>query len=184
MKWRLKSLEKSSGASKAIWRDLKVKGGHQNMEAVRSETGETVVDPNEIREEIRKYMQNLGEPPVGMDNGVEAGGSRGVVGEEPGRGETLDVMAEEISMEECSKAIRLLKTGKAVGDDKIANELVKYGGQGLWEAIRDVLEQIRQEEWIPTEWKRERVILLHKGKSQLSLDNYRGIAIGSNVKWI
>jgi hypothetical protein len=43
------------------------------------------------------------------------------------------------------------------------------------------MEQIRQEEWIPAEWKRERVTLLHKGKSRLSLDNYRGIAIGSNM---
>ena len=51
MKWRLKSLAKSSGANKATWRDLKVRGGHQNIEAVRSETGEAVVDPNEIREE-------------------------------------------------------------------------------------------------------------------------------------
>ena len=58
-------------------------------------------------------------------------------------------------MEECSKAIKQLKTGKALGDDKIANKLVKYGDQVLWEAIQDVLEQIRQEEWIPTEWKRE-----------------------------
>ena len=56
--------EKSSGASRV--RDLEVKGVHQNIEAVRSETGETVVDPSAIREEIRKYMQKLGKPPAGM----------------------------------------------------------------------------------------------------------------------
>ena len=90
-------------------------------------------------------------------------------------------MGYEINEEECNRAIRGMKRGKAVGEDRIANELITQGGAQLWGAIAKVFEQIRQEEWIPPDWKGERVTLLHKGKSRLSLDNYRGIAIGSNM---
>jgi hypothetical protein len=61
----------------------------------------------------------------------------------------VDTMSATIMVEECRKAIRALKAGKAVGDDKIANELIKFGGTKLVEAITDIMEQIRQEEWIP-----------------------------------
>ncbi len=90
-------------------------------------------------------------------------------------------MGEEITIGECRLAVRAIKAGKAVGGDKIANELIKYGGPRLWEAITEIMEQIRKEEWIPESWKKEGVTLLHKGKSKLSLDNYRGVAIGSNM---
>ena len=39
-----------------------------------------------------------------------------------------DVMEGEVTDDECLKAIRSLKTGKAVGDDKVANEMLKEGG--------------------------------------------------------
>ena len=40
---------------------------------------------------------------------------------------------------------------------------------------------IRQEEVVPETWRQERVTLLHKGGSKRELDNYRTIAIGSNI---
>ena len=39
-------------------------------------------------------------------------------------------MEGEVTDDECLKAIRSLKTGKAVGDDKVANEMLKEGGGG------------------------------------------------------
>ena len=44
-----------------------------------------------------------------------------------------------------------------------------------------MFEWIRQEEVIPETWRQERVTLLHKGGSKRELDNYRTIAIGSNI---
>ena len=109
----------------------------------------------------------------------------GVHGEEQqGTGNEIgegDVMEGEVTDDECSKAIRALKPGKAVGDDKVTNEMLKEGGGALWKAITFIMEAIRQQEWIPEAWRVERVTLLHKGKSRMMLDNYRGIAIGSNL---
>ena len=39
-----------------------------------------------------------------------------------------DVMEGEVTDDECSKAMRSLKPGKAVGDDKVANEMLREGG--------------------------------------------------------
>ena len=39
---------------------------------------------------------------------------------------------------------------------------------------------INSEQW-PAEWARDRIRMLHKGKSKKDLNNYRGIAIGSNI---
>ena len=176
VKWRIKSLAKSSGNSRSIWRDLKVKKGRDDIRALKRASGETLVNPVEVRDEISRYMRQLGTE----DQQEERGRGQDEIGE--GRNDGVgDTMSEEITVEECSRAIRALKKGKAVGDDKIANELVKQGGPKLVEAITTIMEQIRQEEWIPAEWKRERVTLLHKGKSRMLLDNYRGIAIGSNM---
>ena len=36
-------------------------------------------------------------------------------------------MEGEVTDDECLKAIRSLKAGKAVGDDKVANEMLKEG---------------------------------------------------------
>lgn len=40
---------------------------------------------------------------------------------------------------------------------------------------------IHKEECVPSSWSEERVQLIHKSKTKTSLDNYRGIAIDSNV---
>ena len=146
-----------------------------------------MVNPADIREEIRRYMSELGR------GGLEAEGDGNEAQEQIGNGNIEgrgpqvelegreDVLEGGITVDECGKAIKALNIGKAIGDDRIANQLLREGGVKLWEAVTVIMEQIRQEEWIPESWKGERVTLLHKGKSRLSLDNYRGIAIGSNM---
>ena len=187
MKWRIKSLEHNSSSSRTIWRDLRSKGGKVEIRALKTEAGITVVNPVEIRGEIGRYMSELGRG--GLEVGGEGNeaqeqtGNRNIGGRVPhveleGR---EDVLEGGITVDECGKAIKALKIGKAIGDDRIANQLLREGGVKLWEAVTVIMEQIRQEEWIPESWKGERVTLLHKGKSRLSLDNYRGIAIGSNM---
>ena len=88
---------------------------------------------------------------------------------------------EEISDKEVKEAIRKLKPRKAVGEDEIPNEFITKGGPILQKALTRIFKAIQSEEWIPPDWTQERVKLLHKGKSKTNLDNYRGIAITSNV---
>ena len=102
-----------------------------------------------------------------------------------GEFESCTEFDKTITLKECVAAVKELKEGKAVGDDGVANELIKKGGEPLWRALTFMLEWIRQEEVIPETWRQERVTLLHKGGggggSKRELDNYRTIAIGSNI---
>ena len=74
-----------------------------------------------------------------------------------------------------------LKNGKAVGNDDIPNEFLKRGGRDLWETMKNLFNRIRGSGIIPGIWKKSYTKLLHKGGSVHDLDNYRGIAITSNV---
>ena len=49
------NLEKNSSSSRSIWRDLRSKAGKVEICALK-----TVVNPVEIRDEIGRYMQELG----------------------------------------------------------------------------------------------------------------------------
>ena len=69
-KWRVKSLDKGSANSKAIWRDLRVKSGRDDINAIQNTAGKTLVHPEEIKKEIERYMEKLG------DGGQGGGGER------------------------------------------------------------------------------------------------------------
>ena len=58
---------------------------------------------------------------------------------------------EEITIEYVEKAVR---NNKVLGTDGIQSELIKYGGYGLLNRIYELVRQIREEERIPAEWKR------------------------------
>jgi len=52
------------------------------------------------------------------------------------------LLKNPIQVEETGKALQKLKNGKASGNDKIAAELIKYGGPPLAQAITDVLNDM------------------------------------------
>ena len=93
----------------------------------------------------------------------------------------MEVLEEEITCEEVEKAAKKLKRGKAVGLDGIPNEFLREGGGALHNALAWVFNRMVEEERVPREWREERVKLLHKGGDKKDINNYRGIAISSNV---
>ena len=81
MKWRIKSLlEHNSSSIRSIWRDLRSKGGKVEIRALKTGAGITVVNPVEIREEIGRYMSELGR------SGLEADGDGNEAQEQIGNG--------------------------------------------------------------------------------------------------
>lgn len=91
-----------------------------------------------------------------------------------------EIFEEPITLREVEVAIKKLKSRKAVGNDEIPNEFLVNGGPKLQEALTQIFRLIQDEEWVPPELTREKVKLIHKGKSRTDLDNYRGIALTSN----
>ena len=64
-------------------------------------------------------------------------------------------LQEKNSCKEVEQAVKNLKNGKAVGLDRIPNELLKQGGPSLVSALTDILRLIQATEYIPELWQSE-----------------------------
>ncbi len=131
----------------------------------------TISDPGEILKRIATYYGDLG---LEEREGDE-------IQNQSGEWDWDHFIMRNIPQEELKMIIRDLKNGKAEGWDEISNEFIKYGGEDLRWALTKCFNKMLEVEWIPEEWAHEKLKMLHKGKSKQKLDNYRGIAITSNV---
>ncbi len=132
----------------------------------------TISEPDRVKERIETYYMKLGLE--------ERGGGENQIPPE-GEWDWDHFVTRNIPQEELKMIIRDLKNGKAGGEDEISNEFIKYGGEVLRGALARCFNKMLEVEWIPEEWAHEKLKMLHKGKSKQNLDNYRGIAITSNI---
>ena len=85
----------------------------------------------------------------------------------------------EISDNELDLAIRSLKNGKAVGQDCILNEFVKWSGPELRSALKRMFNNCLDVSAYP--WNTSLVTPLHKKGNIYDPNNYRAIAVSSNI---
>ena len=196
-KWRIKLAEEGGTSSKSLWSSLSEKNKDSKIEALKIGK-EIITDPEHIKREIEGYFKELGrEPNKSKDPNDELhnitqnknkmskehNGETNSMdeGEPPKPPDPDEVFERPITEAECKEAIRKLKKGKASGWDDIPNDFIKEGGQHLMRALTKLFEMMREAEWTPDDWSKEKKNLLHKGKSKQHLDNYRGISISSNI---
>ena len=58
-----------------------------------------------------------------------------------------------VSKMEMDNTLKMLKNRKSAGEDKITNEMLKYGGPHLWEQIYVLIDRVFRISAIPEEWK-------------------------------
>ena len=87
------------------------------------------------------------------------------------------------TVEELSKAIDSLASGKAPGSDSIPPEVIKAGKQSsLLEHLHVLLLQCWEEGTMPQDMRDANIITLYKNKGERSdCNNYRGISLLSIV---
>ena len=90
-----------------------------------------------------------------------------------------DQLDTPIEMEELSKAIKRLKTGKAVSEDRIANEFLKSSEGDTLIVVRHLFNEALRIGIYP--WSTSLVTPLHKKGSPYDPNNYRAIAVASNL---
>ncbi len=93
--------------------------------------------------------------------------------------EKIKNLTGEIKKEKLETIIKKLKNGEMEGPDEIMNEQIKFRLEELWKELRDILNEIIENEYIPIEWKRIRVMLIHKKEDTNDSDKYRGISLSS-----
>lgn len=86
-----------------------------------------------------------------------------------------------ITEEEISKAIGGLKSGKASGLDQISNEMLKASSTALIPVLNILFNQILTRSSFPDSWRYNTLTPLHKKGDPHIPDNYRGIALSSNL---
>jgi len=170
--------------SRDLWAALRAERSGEGITALYKE-GEVTVNPEEIKKIIHEHWTQLGQTGAeerevrGRLEEAKQGGPEVKQGGE-GREET-EPLREKLTVEEGVKQIKALRTRKAMGEDLIPNELIKEGGKALARALIEVFNDMIEEEWTPPEWSEERITLLHKGGDRKDINNYRGIAISSNI---
>ena len=123
---------------------------------------------------VKNYFNNMNKPHEARENDLNR----------INNGTHFDdrnIMKDIITTEEIKACVKTLKNGKAEGDDEIPNEFLKNGGKEILESLNIILNTVKDTEYIPNMWKRSYTKLLHKGGDDTDLDNYRGIAVTSNV---
>ena len=90
-------------------------------------------------------------------------------------------LEKPISDREMTEAMKYLKDRTAYRLNRIPNEFLKRGGNELQEHIKLLLNMTFRVKSSQEKIWEARIKWLHKGKSALNLNNYRGISIGYNI---
>ena len=95
------------------------------------------------------------------------------------RREPLDTINEEITSDELTLCIKMLKKGKAVAEDLIPNEFLKASTGNMLSAVLNLFNQCLNQGVYP--WTTSLVTPLHKKGCVYDPNNYRAIAVASNL---
>ena len=93
--------------------------------------------------------------------------------------EAADILDKDITHEELDDAVSKTKTGKAVSEDLIANEFLKNSGSLLRKVLLLLFNECLRLGCYP--WNISFVTPLHKKGSVYDPNNYRAIAVASNI---
>ena len=94
----------------------------------------------------------------------------------------LEELDAEPTLEELSKAINALASGKAPGEDGIPPDVIKCGKTALLEPLHELLCLCWREGEVPQDMRNAKIITLYKNKGDRSdCNNYRGISLLSIV---
>ena len=174
---------------------LKEGGGKKAQslpEMVTAADGSILTDEVQRGEEWASFFQNLGkadlkDPKYNQEHcdyicsKVEewaSSGEKGFMREVDGK----------ITISEVRTAIKALKNFKAPGFDNILNEMLKYGGRAVENALLLIFNVCLERETIAAEWTRGVIKPIFKKGDRTMPGNYRGLTmlsvIGKSFEWI
>ena len=163
-----KWIQKNYGHTKNIWMKLRQQQKIKEIEVTWIGNKEST-NMQDIKNYITEYWKEMGKGNK-EDNDMR------------GKNSPLDKeLGKEIKEKEYVKAKMELKNGKTTGWDNIPNEFLKYGGEELDNELRKLFQEMIDEEKIPKDWKDDKLKMIYKKGDSNRCENYRGIAISSNV---
>lgn len=163
--------EDVEGGKKKIFKLAKTyKKSKKKLYSIKNKDGEVLTEQVEVNERWAEYFEEL------------------LNAEEEGNGEEeqyeRDELEEEnpITREEYEEAMSKMKNGKAPGEDGIAIELIKEGGEELKGKIVELFNKCWMEGVVPDRWGKIVILPIYKGKGDTGeCGNYRGIALLDHI---
>lgn len=131
---------------------------------MKEENGELVTEGEEIVEQFGKVFEELLNPQMHQDHTqIE------YYTAEP---EDIEPTDDEVRI-----TINTLKNNKSPGEDGLAAELLKYGGEELISEVGKLIRDVWHKEEIPKEWQLAIICPIYKKGDRTSYQNYRGISL-------
>ncbi len=169
--------------SQLFWklrRKILRKENDSNYDTV-DENGTTLDDPEEAKEHIATYYENLYQAREGTEEYKEWTEKIQKKIKELEEVMKTKEPIDEITPKELHRAIKSLKKGKSCGPDNIPNEVFMKANKEILNHIRKQMNKISNTEEIPDQWQEGEIKRLYKGKGNKGkCSAERGITLASN----
>ncbi|KAK3507448.1 hypothetical protein QTP70_020646, partial [Hemibagrus guttatus] len=141
----------------------------QQFRVIKDRDGSVLTSEERVQRRWKEYFEELMNEENEREKRVEGVNS-------------VEQKVDKIRKDEVRKALKRMKSGKAVGPDDIPVEVWKGLGEAAVEFLASLFNRVLESERMPEEWRRSVLVPIFKNKGDVqSCSNYRGIKLMSHT---
>ncbi|KAK3513802.1 hypothetical protein QTP70_028880 [Hemibagrus guttatus] len=141
----------------------------QQVRVIKDSDGRVLRSEESVQRRWKEYFEELMNEENEREKRVEGVNS-------------VEQKVDKIRKDEVRKALKRMKSGKAVGPDDIPVVVWKYLGEAAVEFLTSLFNRVLESEKMPEEWRRSVLVPIFKNKGDVqSCSNYRGIKLMSHT---
>ncbi|KAK3517122.1 hypothetical protein QTP86_003959, partial [Hemibagrus guttatus] len=141
----------------------------QQVRVIKDRDGRVLTSEESVQRRWKEYFEELMNEENEREKRVE-------------RVNSVEQKVDKIRKDEVRKALKRMKSGKAVGPDDIPVEVWKCLGEAAVEFLASLFNRVLESERMPEEWRRSVLVPIFKNKGDVkSCSNYRGIKLMSHT---
>ncbi|KAK3515943.1 hypothetical protein QTP86_004940, partial [Hemibagrus guttatus] len=141
----------------------------QQVRVIKDRDGRVLTSEESVQRRWKEYFEELMNEENEREKRVE-------------RVNSVEQKVDKIRKDEVRKALKRMKSGKAVGPDDIPVEVWKCLGEAAVEFLASLFNRVLESERMPEEWSRSVLVPIFKNKGDVqSCSNYRGIKLMSHT---
>ncbi|KAK3507851.1 hypothetical protein QTP70_001422 [Hemibagrus guttatus] len=141
----------------------------QQVRVIKDRDGRVLTSEESVQRRWKEYFEELMNEENEREKRVEGVNS-------------VEQKVYKIRKDEVRKALKRMKSGKAVGPDDIPVEVWKCLGEAAVEFLASLFNRVLESERMPEEWRRSVLVPIFKNKGDVqSCSNYRGIKLMSHT---
>ncbi|KAK3518340.1 hypothetical protein QTP86_018635, partial [Hemibagrus guttatus] len=141
----------------------------QQVRVIKDRDGRVLTSEESVQRRWKEYFEELMNEENEREKRVEGVNS-------------VEQKVDKIRKDEVRKALKRMKSGKAVGPDDIPVKVWKCLGEAAVEFLASLFNRVLESERMPEEWRRSVLVPIFKNKGDVqSCSNYRGIKLMSHT---